>query len=473
MNNYEAFLARKAQVGTFDGFEPVWMPDFLKDFQVYLDDWVIRKGRGALIADCGMGKTPMELVFAENVVRKTNANILILTPLAVSHQFVTEGEKFGVEVKRSTDGKPAAKITVTNYERLHLFDPADYIGVICDESSILKHFTGATQKTVTRFMSKLPYRLLGTATAAPNDFNELGTASEALGALGYSDMLSRFFNQDDKKSYRMNEVKLARAAHGGNYFGKLAYRTAQTIGQWKLKPHAEIPFWRWVCSWARACRMPSDLGFPNDGFVLPSLSTREHIVVPTSAPVGKLFTMQAFGLQEERDERRRTLKERSELVARLVDHKDQAVVWCHLNPEGDMLEKMIPDAVQVAGADSDEAKEERIKAFIDGEARVLISKAKIAGFGLNLQFCNHVVTYASHSYEQYYQSIRRCWRFGQKRPVTVDIISTEGEQHVRDNMKRKSEAADQMFTALIAHMNNAVWLDRGEYKTEVQIPSWL
>jgi superfamily II DNA or RNA helicase len=473
MMNYQEFLHRKSQLGTFDGFEPVWMPDFLYGFQSAMVEWALRKGKGALFEDCGLGKTPQSLVWAENIVRKTNKNVLILTPLAVSYQFVEEGKKFGIECNRSTDGRPAGKITVTNYERLHLFDENDFGGAVCDESSILKHFGGSTQKHVTRFMSKMPYRLLGTATAAPNDFDELGTSSEAIGTLPYSEMLSMFFNQDDGKKFKSDEVKTMKETRTGNYFGKLAYRTTQQMRGWRLKAHAETPFWRWVCSWARACRMPSDLGFPNGDFVLPELSTREHIVIPQSAPDGKLFTMQAFGLQEERDERRRTLRERSELVAKLVDHDRQAIIWCHLNQEGDELEKVIPGCVQVAGSDSDDAKEERLRAFAKGQVRVLVTKAKIAGFGMNFQNCAHVVTYASHSYEQFYQSIRRCWRFGQKNPVTVDIVSTEGEQHVRDNMKRKAEAADRMFSALVEHMNNAQWLEATEYKTPVEVPQWL
>jgi hypothetical protein len=473
MSDYREFLEKKSQIGTFDGFDPVFMPDFLFDFQKALVEWAVRKGKGALFEDCGLGKTPQALVWAQNIVQKSNGNVLILTPLAVSYQFLSEGEKFGVEIKRSVDGKPASRISVSNYEKLHLFDPNDFVGVVCDESSILKHFGGSTQKHVTRFMSKMKYRLLDTATAAPNDYNELGTSSEAVGALGYSDMLSRFFNQDDKKSYRMNEVKIAREARTGNYYGKLAYRASQQIGQWKLKPHAEIPFWRYICSWARACRMPSDIGFANDRFILPELIMRDHVVVPTTAPDGKLFTMQAFGLNEEREERRRTLNERCELVAQLVADDNYAFIGCDLNSEGDLLEKIIPGAVQVAGKHSDEEKEERFLAFSKGQISKLVTKKKMGAWGMNYQHCAHVVTFASHSYEQWYQFIRRCWRFGQTRPVIADMISTEGEEHVRDNMKRKQHAADQMFTALVEHMNNAMMIDRGEYKTKVEVPTWL
>ena len=471
---YQDFLERKTQLGNMEGFDPLWIPDFLFDFQKALVEWRIKKGCGALFEDCGLGKTIQELVIAENIARKTNKNIRILAPLAVSYQFINEGEKFGIEVKRSIDGQIHNKITVTNYEKLHLFDPHDFECVICDESSRLKHFGGATQKNVNRFMLKIPYRVLATATAAPNDFYELGTSSEVLGALGYSDMLSRFFNQSDNKSYRMNEIKLLRAAkQPGKHYAKLAYRASQMIGQWKLKPHAEIPFWKWVCSWAKACRMPSDLGFDDNGFILPKLKQADHVVIPKNTPDGLLFTPEAFGLNQEREERRRTMNERCELVADLANTGDYVFIGCHLNTEADLIEKLIPDAVQVAGRHSDEEKEERLLGFQKGDFRVLVTKPKIGAWGMNYQHCNHVITFASHSYEQFYQFIRRCYRFGQKRPVKVDVVSTEGETNVRTNMKRKAKAADQMFANLVKYMNESTWLEKEKYQQEVIIPVWL
>ena len=231
-----------------------------------------------------MGKTIQALAWAEQVVRHTNKRVLVLTPLAVGYQFVTEGERFGIACSRSRDGSlNGEKILIANYEQLHRFDPSDFVGIVADESSRMKHFSGATQKYVTRFMTKLPYRLLCTATAAPNDYIELGTSSEALGELGYSDMLSRFFVQNDNKSHRMQQIKdqnMERGAKmlGGEYYAKLAFRIAQTIQQWRLKGHAVDPFWRWVSTWARACRKPSDLGFDDNGFILPALSEQEHLV---------------------------------------------------------------------------------------------------------------------------------------------------------------------------------------------------
>ena len=471
--NYEEFIHQKSQLGGEHGFEPAFMPDFLFPFQKSLIEWATRKGRAAIFADCGLGKTPMQLVWAQNVVQKTNKPVLILTPLAVGGQTVKEAAKFGIEAKQSRDGTIASKITVTNYEKLHLFKPEDFIGMACDESSIIKHATGATQKAVTRFMLKLPYRSLWTATAAPNDFTELGTSSEALGSLNHSEMLSRFFKQMDQKTTDQYEKKIGNLEKQANHFGKISFRVSQAINGWRLKGHAHDHFWKWVCSWARACRKPSDVGFSDAGYLLPDLNEREHVVKPTTPPDGMLFTMPAFGLQEERDERRRTLKERCELVASLVNHDRPAVVWCHMNSEGDTLEKMIPNSIQVSGKLDDDEKESAYEKFLSQENRVLILKPKIGAWGLNWQFCNHVITFASHSYEQYYQSIRRCWRFGQKNPVTVDIIASEGEQRVRDNMSRKAAQADKMFAELVAKMNHAIKIERQTKTTTTTIPNWL
>lgn len=472
---YKNFLITRSQLAGDYGFEPLWLPDSLFDFQQALVQWSIRKGRAAIFADCGLGKTPMQLVWAENVVRKTNKPVLLLTPLAVAQQTVKEAAKFDIEAHRSREGEVHPNINVVNYERLHNFDPNDFGGVVCDESSIIKHFGGSTQKLLTRFMLKCRYRSLWTATAAPNDYPELGTSSEALGYLGHTDMLSRFFNQKDnkKKKVRIEDVKAARRARGGEYYAKLSYRVAQQIGNWQLKPHAELPFWKWVCSWARACRKPSDLGFSDGPFILPPLTESHHIVKPTTPAEGMLFVMPVFGLQAERDERRRTLVERSEKVAELVSGSDYAVIWCDLNAEGDKLEEVVPGSVQIAGKDPDEKKEEIFTAFSQGQIKRLITKAKIGGMGLNWQHCNHVVTYASHSFEQYYQKVRRCWRFGQTRPVQVDIVSTTGEEHVRENMERKAKAADEMFTRLVSEMNNALSLTTTGYHEEVKKPSWL
>ena len=461
--SYAEFLAEKAQAGADTGFEPIWLPEFLFPFQVALLEWAIRKGRGAIFADCGLGKTPMQLVWAENVVRKTNKPVLILTPLAVGQQTVREAEKFGIECHRSRAGemKPGAHVVVANYEQLHRFNPDAFGGVAPDESSAIKAFDGKRRAEVTEFLRTVAYRSLWTATAAPNDYIELGTSSEALGELGQMDMLARFFKNDQNHS-----------AMSGSHRG-----TGGGPVRWRFKGHAENPFWRWVCSWARACRKPSDLGFSDETFTLPPLIEREHIIEPRTSAPGFLpgLARPAQNFFEEREERRRTIQERCETAAALVaDTRQPFVVWCHLNDEGDLLEKLIPGAVQVSGSMEDGDKEYAYEAFASGQVRGIVTKPVLGAWGLNWQFCNHVVTFASHSYEQYYQGVRRCWRFGQKRPVTVDLVASEGERGVKDNLRRKSEAADKMFSALVAHMNDAMGLARSvSYEKEVEAPRWL
>lgn len=456
MGAYDQFLLTKSQLDGEYGFDPVWMPDFLIDFQSAMVEWACRKGRAALFEDCGLGKTVQELTWGENVVRMTNSRVLLAAPLAVALQIVREAQKFGIDVHLSRDGslKPSG-IHVTNYERLHLFDANDFVGFIGDESSILKSFDGARKAEITQFMRKMKYRLLATATAAPNDFIELGTTSEALGHLGYMDMLNRFFKND-----------LNNSASG---------RMRGEVIKWRLKGHAEGPFWQWVCSWARAVRKPSDLGFDDSRFVLPPLTEVEHMVGAKTLADGMLFALPAVGLQEQREERRRTLQERCEMAASLVaDTGKPAVVWCDLNDEGDLLEKLIPDAVQVSGKDSDDSKEEKLGAFSDGQIRVLVTKQKIAGWGMNWQHCAHMTDFPSHSFEGYYQKVRRFWRFGQQSPVRVDLITTEGQKTVMANQKRKAEQADRMFTNLVAAMNDAISIDRASHFAKQQeLPSWL
>jgi hypothetical protein len=451
MNSYEEFVLRKSQLGGLSGFAPLWMPDFLFDFQKALVEWAILKGRAAIFADCGLGKTPMQLVWAENVVRHTNQRVLIVTTLGVSSQTVREGEKFDIECVRSRDGMARGPITVTNYEKLDLFNPSDFAGVVCDESSAIKHFEGQRQKAVTQFMSRMPYRLLCTATAAPNDYIELGTSAEALGELGRMDMLGMFFKNDE-------------ASLHPTQFGS----------HWRFKQHAEKLFWRWVCSWARAVRRPSDLGFDDGRFVLPPLHATQTVVENKVAFQGTLFPVVAVTLQEQRQERRLTLVDRCEAVAEKVKGNGVAVVWCHLNDEADLLEKLIPDAKQVQGKNSDEQKESTFKAFTDGDLRVLITKPKIGAFGLNWQHCAHMTFFPSHSFEQYYQGVRRCWRFGQTKPVTVDIVTSEGERGVLQNLQRKSQAAEVMFEQLVSEMNDALKINRAiEREQNMEVPQWL
>lgn len=448
MSDYEAFLDAKNDLGAKHGFEPLWMPDKLFPFQVSLVEWACWQGRAAIFADCGLGKTPMQLAWAENVARKTDGRVLILAPLAVAFQTVNEGEKFGIEVIHRRNGlEPGDRIIVTNYERLHYFSPGDFDGVVCDESSILKNFNGETRKAITEFMCKQPYRLLCTATAAPNDYVELGTSSEALGVLDRKHMLAQFFTHDSGET-----------------------------SKWRLKGHArERLFWRWVCSWARACRKPSDLGFDDGSFALPGLSVRNHIVSAMKPLDGYLFDLPAVGLNEQRSDSRRTLDERCGMAADLCGQSDSpSVCWTNLNAEADAITKATRGAVNVQGSDSEDAKEEAFRAFTKGDIRVLVSKPSIAGFGLNWQHCSHMTFFPSHSYEQYYQCVRRCWRFGQKNPVVVDMITTDGQQNVLKNMERKGEDASRMFEQLVSLMREESHITKANEYTHAEVVApWL
>jgi hypothetical protein len=453
--NYSEFINRKSQCGGMTGFDPVWMPDMLFDFQKDFVSWSIRKGKSAIFQDCGLGKTFEQIVWAENVARHTGGRVLILTPLAVSFQTVAEGVKIGVEVVHRREGiAKSDRIVVTNYERLHHFNSEDFEGVVCDESSILKNFDGATRNAVTSFMRKTPYRLLCTATAAPNDYIELGTSSEAIGDMGCTDMTSRFFKKSEKTNSKKDERR---------------------PGLYIFRGHAEESFWKWVCSWARACRKPSDLGYPDAGFALPELIKRTYCVKSNKLREGYLLDVPAVGLAEQRADLRRSIAERCEMSASLINsHARPAVAWCNLNDEGDFITELIPDAVQVSGGDKDERKEEVFADFAKGNIRVIVTKSTIAGFGLNWQHCAHMTFFPSHSYEQYYQTVRRMWRFGQKNPVTVDLITTEGQADVMANLERKSMAASRMFDQLVGMMWHELKIEKkNEYTQKIEVAKWL
>jgi hypothetical protein len=453
--DYQAFLKQKQQYGAESGFSPLWMPGFLYDFQQYLLDWSVRLGRAAIFADCGLGKTPMQLVWAQNVVHHTNRPVLVLAPLAVTGQTLDEAEKFGIEAHRAVSGQNGdASIYVTNYEKLHLFSSDKYAGIVCDESSILKNLDGVRRKAITEFMRTVPYRLLCTATAAPNDWVELGTSSEALGYLGERDMKSRFFS---------------RKAHYARDRGKRK--------EWNLRPWAEDgPFWQWLSSWARTARKPSDLGYDDDGFILPSLNVNKVKIDARTPTPGRLFDMSAVTFHEEREAIRRTIAERCEAAAETVcQNGATSMVWCNLNDEGDLLEKMIPDAVQVAGRHSDEKKEEAARWFVHGsdERRVLISKPSIFGFGLNFQHCAHMTYFPTWSYEQYYQASRRLWRFGQTRPVNIDLVYTDGGERMLAGLESKEQHAVEMFENLVQHMSKELHITETYQKQKVEVPQWM
>jgi hypothetical protein len=426
--NYTDFLESKRITIAPSGFMPDRLNPALFDFQRDIDRWGLERGKAAIFSDCGTGKTPMQLVWAEQVVRKYNKPVLILAPLAVSKQTVREGEKFDIEahvaIQQSDITMPA--IYVTNYEKLHHFDPSVFAGVVLDESSILKSFTGSTRNALIAMFGNTPMKLACTATPAPNDFMELGNHSEFLGVLTRTEMLSTFFVHD-----------------GGD------------TSKWRLKGHAEEEYWKWICQWAVMLRQPADLGYDNGGFVLPPLRYHHHVVKSESNLDGFLFPVEAQTLLERRGARRVSLNERVELCASLVNASTEPwLVWCDLNAEGDALAKLIPDAVQVAGRDKDEDKESRMFGFSEGKHRVLISKPSICGWGMNWQHCaNAAFVGLSDSWEQWYQAIRRIWRFGQTREVNCHVITSEAEGAVVRNIQRKEADAARMAKEMVKHMS--------------------
>jgi hypothetical protein len=452
--NYEEFIRSKAQWNNLCGVDPGELPSWLYDFQAYLVEWALRQGRAAIFADCGMGKTAMQLAWAQRIIEVTNKPVLIVTPIAVGAQTIQESQRFGITAKRSRDGSCTGErcVWVTNYEQLHKLDPSMFAAVVCDESSAIKDFKSERKAVVVEFMRTVQYRLLCTATAAPNDFWELGTSSEALGLLGFRDMITKFFKQETSKDH-----------HG---WGRTKYR---------FRGHAEQPFWSWVCSWARSIQNPEDIGFDGSRFVLPQLIEVEHVVNSARLRDGFLFSLPARDMQEEREERRRTMPERCEMAASLVhQHEGASVLWCELNDEGDMLEKLVADSVQVKGSTSDDEKEEALIGFSKGEIKRLIIKPKIGAWGLNWQHCHNVTMFPSHSFEQYYQAVRRCYRFGQTKDVTVNIIASEGERGVIKNLHRKQEQSKKMFRELCRHMNDAMHIVTQDYFPEREkLPTWL
>lgn len=426
MQQYDTFLASKRITTQASGFEATNINSALFPFQQDIVRWAVQRGRAALFADCGMGKTAMQLEWAHQVVRHTNGRVLILAPLAVAPQTKHEGEKFHipvtvVETQADVDG---AGIYVTNYEKLHHFEAPAFDGIVLDESSILKAYDGKTRTAIIDTFRHTPYKLACTATPSPNDYMELGNHAEFLNVMSRTEMLATFFVHD-----------------GGD------------TSKWRLKGHAESKFWEWVCSWAVMLRKPSDLGYSDDAFCLPPLSIIQHTVA-SEAPEGQMFAMEAQSLIERRSARKASLVDRVQMCADLVNADKQPwIVWCDLNAEGDMLEKAIPDAVQIAGSDSQQRKEQVVDDFLNGRIRVLVSKPSIFGWGLNFQHCaREAFVGLSDSYEQFYQAVRRCWRFGQQRPVEAHVITSEAEGAVVANIERKEADAQRMALEMVKHM---------------------
>lgn len=441
--DYEAFIRNKAQFRHEAGFDPDNLPDFLYDFQKYLVEWACRKGRSAIFADCGMGKTAMQLAFAQQVVERENKPVLIMAPLAVVPQTIEEGERFGIEVTR--DGG-SASIHITNYQRLDKLDPAKYCGVVCDESSILKSYSGSTRTAIIEFMRPAKYRLLCSATPSPNDFMELGNSVEALGLMRRVEMLATYFVHD-----------------GGE------------TSKWRLRGHAGDPFWAFVASWARALRTPADVGFDSSRFVLPNLSIESHVLESTPMD-GFLFAMKAMTLEQQRAERRATMDERCEKVAAIAnDTNEPFIAWCSLNDESKMLTSQIRGAIEVAGSMSDEEKEDAFTSFRKGYVRALVTKPSMAAFGMNWQHCNQMSFFPSHSHEQFYQAVRRCWRFGQKRDVIAHVVTTEAEEQIVSNLRRKEKQSVELFEKIVANMANHYKSETDIYNAtkKVEAPQWL
>lgn len=453
--NYQDFLEKKRHsIGDF-GFEANYIPDIAFDFQKHIIEKAVKKGRMAIFADTGLGKTLIQISIANNIVKHTNGKVLILTPLAVAFQFIIESEKLGIDdIEYSKDGKHTKKIVICNYERLHYFNSKDFEGVICDESSILKNFDGKIKSQVTEFVKKIKYRYLSTATPSPNDFIELGTSSEALGYMGYMDMLGKFFknNQNDT---------------GGNH----------NIGEkFYLKPHAEIDFFAWVNQWSIMVKMPSDLGFSNERYNLPKLITNRHIVKNMSMVDAygqiQMFTPIAKTMTEVRHEQNQTEFKRCEKAIELANGKT-SVYWCNTNQESTYLKEMDKEAIEIIGSQSIDKKEEILLAFANGEIKRLITKAKMTSMGLNWQHCNHTVFFPTWSYEQYYQAIRRFWRFGQSNDVICDLVISDGQTRVLEALQQKTQKAIELYENLTKNVNQSFEHKTKEFDKQIILPKFL
>lgn len=448
---YDQFLLSKKHSAQSYGIPVSWLPDRMFDFQQYAAEYTIKKGRCADFIDTGLGKTLIELTTAVNYTRATNKPVLIITPLAVAFQFLKEAEKFGIEdIQYSKDGIYTKKIVVCNYERLHYFDCKDFDCVILDESSILKNFEGATKQQITSFLRKVKYRFLFTATPSPNDFIELGTSSEALGYMGYTDMLIRFFKNNQ------NSVDIR---HAGC--------------EWYLKPHAEMDFWRWVSSWSISMRKPSDLGFGDTLHVLPELIENKTVLVNKTPISNGFLSIPAKGFFDIKKEVRATIHDRCAAAVEKASQHDISVYWVNLNDEGDIIRSLDKSVVEIKGKMSIDEKEEKLLAFANGDIKKLITKTSITAFGLNWQHCNHTTYMPTYSYEQYYQAIRRFWRFGQTKPVTVDLILSDGQTRIIDSLLIKQQKANEMFTHLINSTNKDFTTSQKQFDKEIKLPSWV
>lgn len=426
--SYEDFLARKKVKDPATGLTDVsGLPDFMLPHQRDIAAWALRRGRAAIFAGTGLGKTVMELVWGQKVAEHTGKPVLCFAPLAVSAQHIREAEKFGLhaEIARRSD-ECKAGVYVTNYQKIDHFDLSKFGGVILDESSILKSTDGHYRTRLIEECAQIPFRLAATATPAPNDFMELGNHSEFLGVMSYTDMLATFFTHDGGETQK-----------------------------WRLKGHAENAFWEWMASWGVMLQKPSDLGYPNDGYDLPQLHQYQHTVGVEYAPsmdTGLLFPMEARSMSERIAARRDTVSERVAMAASITPADRPFVWWCNLNSESEALARAIPGAVEIRGSDKDEDKERKLIDFSDGKIRVLVTKASMTGHGMNWQHCADTgFVGLNDSFEQVYQAVRRFWRFGQTKEVRAHFICAETEGAVIANIRRKEMDAERMAAAMVIH----------------------
>jgi len=456
---YAEYIRQREITPVVSGFEAEesQFPDAMFDHQRAAVKWACRRGRAGVFMDTGLGKTITQLTWADQVVRHTGGFVIVLAPLAVAHQTVREAGKFGLSatIAESDDDIKDPGVYVTNYEKLHRFTPEQFAGVVLDESSILKGMQGRVRAQITEFFSQTPYRLSCTATPSPNDFMELGAQSEFLGIMSQVEMLAMFFIHD----------------------------TAGGTGSWRLKGHGKAKFWEWLATWCVFLRSPADIGFDASGYDLPPLELHEH-VIDTPPPPGELVARPAQSLQERNEARRSTVEERCRLAADIVNALDEpCAVWCNLNAESELLAKLIHGAVEVTGSDTPEHKASALIGFADGEIKALVSKPRIAGFGMNFQTSRHCVFVGlSDSWESYYQAIRRQWRFGQTRTVNCHIVSADTEGAVVDNIRRKDQQHQELSAAMMDQMVDfmrrevfGAAIEKTDYAAEMdmELPEWM
>jgi hypothetical protein len=427
MNDYAAFLASKRRVYTGDGITDATLPEQLYAWQAAITRWALRKGRAAIFADCGLGKTYMQLAWARAVVTQTWKRVLILAPLCVAEQTVDEAAAMGLSIRYAPDQPAAgsAPIVITNYERLDKFDPSAFGGVVLDESSILKAFDGKTRTRLIEAFAGTRFRLCCTATPSPNDVTELANHAEFLGLMTRAEFLATWFVKDESDQ-----------------------------AGWRMKRHGVDPFYRWLASWAVALRSPADIGGDATGYALPPLRIHDEIIEHDGPLGGALFPEMAVrGLQGRLAARRDTLAARVARTIELAQRDGQWLIWCGLNAESEAVAAAAPGALEVTGTDSHAAKVDAIRAFVRGDVRTLVSKSAILGFGMNFQHCHQMAFVGlNDSYESYYQCIRRAWRYGQAHPVDVHIVVSEAERSIVDNVRRKEAAADELSARLLAQM---------------------